>query len=116
MSVCSPEALDLVLRSAGENKMGVINLILILNVSFFEERNCSHMHGTFKRVVDCVRACFAGAELSGGGGVFTRWSGGPSVWLLEGSCFVPSPSAFVHTQCKSPDPIGTRKLNHCRPC
>ena len=25
-------------------------------------------------------------------------------------------SAFVHTQCKSPDPIGTRKLNHCRPC
>jgi hypothetical protein len=27
------------------------------------------MHGTLKRVVDCVRACFAGAELSGGGGV-----------------------------------------------
>ena len=27
------------------------------------------MHGTFKRVVDCVRGCFAGAELSGGGGV-----------------------------------------------
>jgi hypothetical protein len=24
--------------------------------------------------------------------------------------------AFVHTQCKSPDPFGTRKLNHCRPC
>ena len=32
------------------------------------------------------------------------------------SLLPPRPSAFVHTQCKSPDPIGTRKLNHCRPC
>jgi hypothetical protein len=23
---------------------------------------------------------------------------------------------FVHTQCKIPDPFGTRKSNHCRPC
>src|ERR1700739_1607654 len=31
------------------------------------------------------------------------------------SCSRPTLSAFVHTQCKSPDPFGTRKLNHCRP-
>ena len=35
---------------------------------------------------------------------------------IDMPCLLPLLSAFVHTQCKSPDPIGTRKLNHCRPC
>ena len=62
-------------------------------------------------------AVVVGGWMSAGGGVCCAGACvGVVCPLLDQSCFVPSPSAFVHTQCKSPDPIGTRKLNHCRPC
>ena len=83
---------------------------LILNLDEYSSAVCSH--DVVVVVVNLIELTAAGGEQRPVGG----WCGVGIRALLDESSFVPSPSAFVHTQCKSPDPIGTRKLNHCRPC
>ena len=67
MSVCSPEALDLVL--SWRNKMRVFNLNSKL-IHFWRSEIASMP--ALNRVADCVCVCFDGAVLSGGGGGVAR--------------------------------------------